>query len=76
VVVRQENKKQKRKKEQKQNKNEEEMEKSMYFVLFSPYVFIVFLYNIRRVVFLMEMLCFFCDVETEFLCTCRQILVL
>jgi hypothetical protein len=62
ALVRQENKKKKR-------NNEEEVEKSMYFILFSPYVSIIYLYSIRRLGFLMEMLCVFCDVQTEFLRT-------
>ena len=66
-VVRQENKKQKMKKKKK--KNEEEVEKSVYSILFSPYVSIISLYSIRRLVFLMDRLCVFCGVETEFLRT-------
>jgi len=67
-VVRQENKKQKMMMKKKK-KNEEEVEKSVYSILFSPYVSIISLYSIRRLVFLMDRLCVFCGVETEFLRT-------
>ena len=73
AIVRRENKKQKRKRNNNNNnkkkKNEEEVEKYMYSILFSPYVCIISLYIIRQLVFLMEMICVFRDVGTEFLRT-------
>jgi Na+/glutamate symporter len=57
------------KKTEEKQKKKEKKKKSMYSILFLPYISIISLYSIHQLVFLMEMRCVFCDVETKFLRT-------